>query len=210
MVQSGFQALLKTGLSWASSNSPTQLRPQTGLKPFEYDEAPAPLPNYIIERRVGYAAEPIRTMQKPLDPTNRCIIWSPCPKFEVNLFAADPEITKPIWLTWDERGRLWIAETVDYPNEMQPPGQGRDRMKICEDTDDDGRADKFIVFADQLSIPTSFVFANGGVIVSPLRKNRVLARTRKATTRPMFAKCFLPAGAWGHACRHEQPALWVR
>jgi hypothetical protein len=38
-------------------------------------------------------------------------------------------------------------------------------LKICEDTDGDGRADKFTVFCDQLSIPTSFVFANGGVIV---------------------------------------------
>ena len=58
-------------------------------------------------------------------------------------------------MTWDERGRLWIAETVDYPNELQPPGKGRDRIRICEDTDGDGRADKFTVFADKLSIPTS-------------------------------------------------------
>ncbi len=55
---------------------------------------------------------------------------------------------------------------MDYPNEMRPPGQGRDRIKICEDTDGDGRADKFTVFAERLSIPTSFVFSGGGVIVS--------------------------------------------
>ncbi len=68
-------------------------------------------------------------------------------------------------MNWDERGRLWVCETVDYPNELMPPGEGRDRIRICEDTDGDGAADKFTVFADQLSIPTSIEFARGGVIV---------------------------------------------
>ena len=83
----------------------------------------------------------------------------------MSLFASEPDIVKAIWLNWDERGRLWIAETVDYPNNLQPAGEGHDRLKICQDTDGDGRADKFTVFADKLSIPTGFVFANGGVIV---------------------------------------------
>ena len=68
-------------------------------------------------------------------------------------------------MAWDHRGRLWIAETIDYPNNLQPPGEGHDRIKICEDTDGDGKADKFTVFADKLSIPTSLAFANGGLIV---------------------------------------------
>ncbi|HEU0008435.1 MAG TPA: PVC-type heme-binding CxxCH protein, partial [Verrucomicrobiae bacterium] len=99
------------------------------------------------------------------------------PEFEVALFASEPEIVKPIWLAWDERGRLWIAETVDYPNNLQPPGEGHDRLKICEDTDGDGRADKFTVFADKLSIPTGFVFANGGVIVIHSGKTEFLQDT---------------------------------
>ncbi len=68
-------------------------------------------------------------------------------------------------MTWDERGRLWVAETYDYPNEKQPEGKGRDRIRICEDTDGDGKADKFTVFADKLSIPTSLAISHGGVIV---------------------------------------------
>ncbi|MCI0460913.1 MAG: c-type cytochrome, partial [Gemmataceae bacterium] len=47
----------------------------------------------------------------------------------------------------------------------QAPGQGRDRIRILEDTDGDGKADRFTVFADQLSIPTSLSFARGGVLV---------------------------------------------
>jgi putative membrane-bound dehydrogenase-like protein len=161
----GFQALVENGIRWASANSPTQLKARMGLKPFEYVESPAPLPNYVSGAQWGTQAEPIRSMQKPLDPSESMKHLVTPPEFEVSLFASEPEIIKPIWLAWDERGRLWIAETVDYPNELQPEGQGRDRLKICEDTNGDGRADKFTIFTEQLSIPTSFVFANGGVIV---------------------------------------------
>jgi putative membrane-bound dehydrogenase-like protein len=70
-------------------------------------------------------------------------------------------------MEWDEKGRLWVIETVDYPNTVRDDkGQGDDRIKICEDTNGDGRADKFVVFAENLNIPTSMVFSNGGIIVS--------------------------------------------
>ena len=140
-------------------------KPRSGLKPFEYIEAPGPLPNYTPNAPWGTQAEPIRTMQKPLDPNESMQHLVVPAGFETRLFASEPDVVKPIWLAWDARGRLWIAETVDYPNELQPPGEGRDRLKICEDTDGDGRADKFTIFTDKLSIPTGFVFANGGVIV---------------------------------------------
>ncbi len=84
----------------------------------------------------------------------------------LQLFAAEPDIAKPIFLAWDERGRLWVAETRDYPHDVKPDGMGNDSIKICEDTDGDGKADKFTVFADKLNIPTGFVFANGGIIVA--------------------------------------------
>ena len=71
--------------------------------------------------------------------------------FELKRFASEPQIKRPICMNWDERGRLWIAESVDYPNNLQPDGQGNDRIVICEDTDGDGVADKFTVFADKLS-----------------------------------------------------------
>jgi putative membrane-bound dehydrogenase-like protein len=160
-----FQALVESGVRWASAHSPTQLKARAGLPPFEYLEAPAPLPNYTPNSPWGTQSEPIHTMQKPLEPKDSMKHLATLPEFEVALFASEPEIIKPIWLAWDERGRLWISETVDYPNELKPQGEGRDRLKICEDTDGDGRADKFTIFAEQLSIPTGFVFANGGVIV---------------------------------------------
>ncbi len=72
---------------------------------------------------------------------------------------------KPITFSFDERGRLWLIEAVDYPNRVLRGGEGDDRIKILEDTNGDGKADKVTVFADHLNLPTSLVFANGGVIV---------------------------------------------
>lgn len=161
----GFLALVENGIRWAAANSPTQLHPRAGLKPFEYMDAPGPLPNYTPNAAWGTQSEPITTMQKPLAPGESIRHFVTFPEFATSLFASDPDVVKPIWMTWDERGRLWIAETVDYPNALQAEGEGHDRLTIVEDSNGDGRADRFTVFADKLSIPTGFVFANGGVIV---------------------------------------------
>ena len=104
--------------------------------------------------------------QKPLEPSESQKHYVMPEGFELKLFASEPQLEgKPICMNWDERGRLWVALTIDYPNELQPPGEGRDKIVICEDTNGDHVADKFTVFADKLSIPTSIAFANGGIIV---------------------------------------------
>ena len=131
-------------------------------KPFEYVEAKVAFypPGGARKGDGGW-----NKMQLPLDARESMKHLSVPEGFRVELFAAEPDIGKPIAMAWDERGRLWLAETVDYPNELQPAGEGRDRIRICEDTDGDGRADKFTVFAEKLSIPTSLVVSQGGVIV---------------------------------------------
>jgi uncharacterized protein len=134
------------------------------LKPFEYVDANIPF--YAPGRRSARpGADGWSKMQLPLDPAESMKHIVVPDGFEVQLFAAEPDIHRPITMAWDERGRLWIAESVDYPNDLQPPGKGHDRIVILEDTKGTGRADKFTVFADKLSIPTSIAFANGGVIV---------------------------------------------
>ena len=76
----------------------------------------------------------------------------------MKLFVTEKELGgKPIAMAWDERGRLWVSVTVDYPNELQPEGEGRDKIVLCEDTDGDGVCDKVTTFADKLSIPTSLL-----------------------------------------------------
>jgi putative membrane-bound dehydrogenase-like protein len=109
----------------------------------------------------------VQKMQEALSPAESNKLTQVANDFDIQLFAAEPDITNPIAMAWDERGRLWVVESVDYPNTFkETDGAANDRIKICEDTDGDGKADKFTVFADKLNIPTSMVFSNGGIIVS--------------------------------------------
>lgn len=174
----GFQNLVERGIRWAVGGDPgivpaftgpnifpvpamTALR--TDVKPFEFTKANVPF--YPPGKNWGTTEDGLFNMQLPLPPEESIKHIVTPVGFEPQLFAAEPDIVKPICMAWDERGRLWIGETLDYPNQLQPEGEGRDRIKICEDTDGDGRADKFTVFAERLSMPTSIAFWHGGAIV---------------------------------------------
>ena len=87
------------------------------------------------------------------------------PGFEARLFAAEPNVINPVAMTWDARGRLWVVELYEYPLGAPPGTKPRDRIKILEDTDGDGRADKVTVFADGLNLATGILLGNGGVYV---------------------------------------------
>ncbi len=67
-------------------------------------------------------------------------------------------------MTIDERGRFWITESVEYPRKS--PGKGRDRVKILEDADGDGKAEKVAIFAEGLNIPSGIAIGHGGVWVA--------------------------------------------
>src|SRR5580700_255127 len=73
--------------------------------------------------------------------------------FEVNLFAADPLLAKPIQMNFDAAGRLWVACSETYP-QIKPGQQANDKIIVLEDTKGNGKADKTTVFADGLLIPT--------------------------------------------------------
>lgn len=90
------------------------------------------------------------------------------PRFEVNLFAGEeqfPDVACPIQMRWDSRGRLWVSCSTTYPH-VYPGNKPNDKIVILEDTDGDGRADKSSVWADDLYVPLSFEFGDGGVYVS--------------------------------------------
>ncbi|MDB6033555.1 MAG: rane-bound dehydrogenase protein [Verrucomicrobiales bacterium] len=154
---------------------------------------PGEVPNY--ERR----AEPVK-LQAPLAPRDSLRYTQVPADFELQLFASEPDIVKPIYMAWDERGRAWVVEARDYPHGLVPEGQpGKADIKICEDTDGDGKADKFTIFADGLNLATSLVFVNGGVIVSEARHMLFLSDTNgddKADVR----RALLPG--WGTGDTH--------
>lgn len=92
------------------------------------------------------------------------------PRFDVNLFAGEeefPDIAAPIQMRWDGQGRLWVSCSTTYPH-VYPGKEPDDKLVILEDTDGDGKADKSTVFADDLHIPLSFEFGDGGVYVSEM------------------------------------------
>jgi putative membrane-bound dehydrogenase-like protein len=175
----GFQDLVERGIRWACgqdlSPEPATRPPfavpemnpkRTDVQPLEYVDVGGKIPNYVPSAQWGTQGEPYTKMQKPLSPHESMKHYVTPVGFQLQLFAAEPDLGgKPIAMNWDERGRLWVCETIDYPNELQPSGQGRDRIRICEDTNQDGIADKFTLFAEKLSIPTAITFYRGGAIV---------------------------------------------
>ena len=84
--------------------------------------------------------------------------------FRVECVAHEPELVNPVAMTFDERGRVWVCESLEYPR--REAGPGRDRIKVLEDTDADGRADRFTVFAEGLNIPSGIAVGHGGVWVA--------------------------------------------
>lgn len=95
--------------------------------------------------------------------------------FRLTLFAGEPDIHQPIAMTFDDRGRLWVAESYTYEKGGQWDLRMKDRILIFEDTDQDGRFDRRKVFTSGLERLTGLEVGYGGVWV---------------TTAPTF--CFIP------------------
>ena len=162
----GFHDLLFRGIVWSVGDEAAARFKKWNPAPLAYD-ASKEVPNY--EKRT-----PAPQYQLPLSPEeSRKRIQKPA-DLDLKLMASEVDASKlknVIEFQWDERGRLWVIETVDYPNEISRPEDiaagkiGNDRIRILEDADGDGVYEKSTVFADKLSCPTSLCFVNGGVIV---------------------------------------------
>ena len=151
-----FQELIANGILWAVGDKVNELLAAYEIPTPEFQDAE--IPNY--EKR-----DPAPRFQLPLSPEQSMKLIQVPVGFELQLFASEPMIINPISMAWDERGRLFVIETVDYPNEVRTEG-GNDKIKILEDTDGDGKADKVTVFAENLNIPTSIMAVNGGILIS--------------------------------------------
>lgn len=107
--------------------------------------------------------------------------------FEVQVFASEPDIRQPVASCWDHKGRLWVIEYLQYPApeglkpltvdvylrteydrvpEPPPKGpRGKDRIKILEDTDGDGKADKVTTFLEGLNLASAIAVGYDGVFI---------------------------------------------
>jgi mono/diheme cytochrome c family protein/glucose/arabinose dehydrogenase len=91
------------------------------------------------------------------------------PGYKIELFASEqefPDLAKPVQLTFDNKGRLWVAVMPSYPHYKPGDHKPNDKIIILEDTNTDGKADKQITFADSLHLPLGFEIAAEGVYVS--------------------------------------------
>ncbi|HZO83964.1 MAG TPA: PVC-type heme-binding CxxCH protein, partial [Verrucomicrobiae bacterium] len=160
-----YRAVLLRGIAWAGNRSVNSLCAKEELASLRYPEG------------------------GPTAPEKAAAKLELHPDFKITLVAAEPLITKPIAMDWDPVGRLWIAETPEYPNGRRgirsEEGENawkdhggliakagvqdrpaRDRISILIDKNKDGRADSKEVFYEGLDLVTSFVFHRDGVIVS--------------------------------------------
>lgn len=174
----GFSNLVERGIRWACGEDvsvvpafrdtevftpPKMTEVARDVKPFEFIDVGPKIPNYTPGNRWGIQGDPKTTMQLPLSVEESMKHYSMPEGMVLRRYADERNFeAKPIAMNWDERGRLWICETLDYPNEL---GQNRDRIRICEDTDGDHVADKFTVFAEGLSVPTAIMIYRGGAVV---------------------------------------------
>ncbi|NML38943.1 c-type cytochrome [Chitinophaga sp. G-6-1-13] len=91
------------------------------------------------------------------------------PGYKVELFASEeqfPDLAKPMQMSFDNKGRLWVAVMPSYPHYKPGDAKPNDKIIILEDTDNDGKADKQITFADSLHLPIGFEIAPEGVYVA--------------------------------------------
>ena len=91
------------------------------------------------------------------------------PGYKIDLFASEREfkdLANPVQLTFDNKGRLWVATMPSYPHYKPGDPKPNDKIIILEDTDGDGKADRQKTFADGLHLPLGFEIASEGVYVS--------------------------------------------
>lgn len=110
---------------------------------------------FLTARVVGQQPAPVEnvsTFEHRSPEDERKALHVP-PGFEIQLVAAEPDIQKPLNLAFDDKGRLWVTDTVEYPFGAKEGEKPRDTVKILSDFGPDGRARKIETFADGLNIP---------------------------------------------------------
>ena len=122
------------------------------------------IPGSLIAQKTSDAFRSVIRPTEPLSPEDALKTFTLPPEFEIQLVAAEPDIQKPLNMAFDIRGRLWITESSEYPYPVKKGKKGNDAIKILEDTNGDGRADKITTFVEGLNIPIGLYPYKQGVI----------------------------------------------
>ena len=106
------------------------------------------------------------TGSKALSPEASLASFSLPDDLRVEIFAAEPYVRDPVDLVFDEEGRAFVAEMLDYPYDPPPGEPPRSRIRALEDRDGDGRVDHSVVFADGILQLKGLLPWNGGIIAA--------------------------------------------
>jgi putative membrane-bound dehydrogenase-like protein len=171
-AEPGFKKLVENAIRWTSGNEDTIAEDTRSLDSLEFTDANVPFypggeTQQTVPEEVGSGTD-WNKMQEPLPPDqteNRTITAE---GFDLQYFVTEETLPDGVAgnildFDFDHRGRVYLAMSQDYPNAV---AEGGDSIVIAEDTDGDGRADEFTVFAEGLSVPNSIAVAYGGVYVA--------------------------------------------
>jgi putative membrane-bound dehydrogenase-like protein len=123
--------------------------------------------------------------------------------FTVAAWAGEPMIAQPMAFTWDDRGRLWVAENMDYENREEGfSNAGTSRIVILEDTTGDGKADSRTVFMEGIVFPAAIAVGLGGVFVGA-PPNLLFIPDRDGDDRADEDAIEVRLTGWGIRDRHE-------
>ena len=99
---------------------------------------------------------------EPKSPAEQQKLFHLPPGFEIQLIAAEPDVPKPINMSFDAAGRLYVSQSIEYP--FPAEGQPRDTIRLLTDSDGDGVPDKVSTFAEGLNIPIGVTPVADGVV----------------------------------------------
>lgn len=111
-------------------------------------------------------ASPRPQPASPLTPEESLQHIQVDPECRVELVAAEPDVSAPVSIAFDEKGQLWVVEMGDYPNGPAPGEAPKSRIRILTDDNGDGRFDKPKVFVDGLLFANSLMHWDGGALVT--------------------------------------------
>ncbi|MCY2966359.1 MAG: c-type cytochrome [Planctomycetota bacterium] len=168
-----------------------QFRPGDNAAFANFDGTKVPA-GYPLFSKLEDAAEVAKTLKRiddagPQSPAEALKLFTVPSDLEIELAVGEPDISQPLSIKWDTRGRLWVNEFIQYPDPAglkmvardkflrsvydkvpaAPPNhfKGLDRISFHEDVDGDGKFDKHGVFVEGLSLTSSFAFDKDGLWV---------------------------------------------
>jgi putative membrane-bound dehydrogenase-like protein len=120
----------------------------------------------VVVMAGGAAAADGPPPKSPLAPEAALREFRVDPGLAVELVASEPQVQSPVAMAFDERGRLWVVEMLDYPDGPAPGAKPEGRLKVLEDRDRDGRYEAATVFADGLLYANGVLPWKGGAVVT--------------------------------------------